>query len=94
MKIEEFTVTNTKGIHVRPASLLSRTAAYYDAETFIEKDGKSVSVKEVMAILTLESSYGSTIRITVDGEEENEAMDAIRELIEDGFREAYEDDLD
>jgi phosphocarrier protein HPr len=78
-------VTNKKGIHARPASLLARTASQFDAEVLIELGEQVVSGKDVLGILSLEALCGSKIRLMVSGPDAKEAGGELEELIKTGF---------
>ena len=53
----------------------------------VAKDGEEVNAKSIMGLLMLAAPLGSVISVTVAGEDADEAMKAIGELINDGFGE-------
>lgn len=83
----EVTVRNRAGLHTRPASMLVRTAAQFDAEVFLRRDNYEINGKSVIGVMTLAAEQGSTLTLVVEGEDEDEATEAIVELFEDGFGE-------
>jgi phosphocarrier protein len=77
----EFEVRNQYGIHARPAALLVKAASRFDADITVEKDGNSVSGKSIMGLMSLEAGRGAILRITVEGEDCEEALDHLEDLI-------------
>lgn len=83
----EVTVRNRAGLHTRPASMLVRTASQFESEIFLRRDNYEINGKSVIGVMTLAAEQGATLDLIVDGEDENEAAEAIAELFEDGFGE-------
>lgn len=84
---KEFAIVNKLGLHARASALFVKTASRYDSEVKLAKEGVEVNGKSIMGIMMLAASKGSTVRLTVSGSDEEEAMQAIGELIENGFGE-------
>jgi phosphocarrier protein len=84
---DELTITNTLGLHLRPAQQLVQTVLNFACEVFISKDGQRVNAKSIMGLLTLAAARGTRLSITCDGDDAEEAFKAIRALIESGFGE-------
>lgn len=85
---KKFEVLNEFGIHARPAALLVKTACDFDSDIIIENKGSEVSAKSIMGLLTLEGYQGTVLKITTEGDDAAEAMDAIEQLFVNKF---YED---
>jgi len=85
----ELKVENSQGVHARPSCLIVKTAMKYKSKITLEKDSNVVDAKSMMSILTLFAVYESKIKLTVEGEDEQEAADAIEKLFKDKFSEAY-----
>ncbi|ACI18056.1 MAG TPA: HPr family phosphocarrier protein [Coprothermobacter proteolyticus] len=83
----EVILTNPTGLHARPASLLVQTAAKFKSNITLEKEGRSVSAKSIMGVLSLGADKGSRIKISVEGEDAEEALKALLDLIHDNFGE-------
>jgi len=83
----EVILTNPTGLHARPASLLVQTAAKFKSSITLEKEGRSVSAKSIMGVLSLGADKGSRIKISVEGEDAEEALKALLDLIHDNFGE-------
>lgn len=80
-------VKNKSGLHARPAAVFVQTAARYKSAISIEKDTKKANAKSIMSLLSIGVSKGSNIRITADGEDEKQAVEALIALISSGFGE-------
>jgi phosphocarrier protein len=86
-EVREFKILNRYGIHARPAALFAKTAARFDADIFVEKDGSRVSGKSIMGLMTLEASHGSVVRVIATGHDAAELINAIGDLIAQKFDE-------
>jgi len=89
MKAAERTVTirNKLGLHVRPASLFVERASKFKSDIYIIKDGERVNGKSIMGVLSLAAEQGSDLTIRAEGEDCEEAVEALSELVEEGFNE-------
>ncbi|MCX7590011.1 MAG: HPr family phosphocarrier protein [Kiritimatiellae bacterium] len=83
----EVKILNQYGIHARPAALFVKTASRFNADVYVEKDDNRVSGKSIMGLMTLEASRGTVLTITAEGEDAEEALDALVELVESKFGE-------
>lgn len=77
MKQFEYTVTEPVGIHARPAGLLTKEAKKYKSTITLTKDGKSVNVLKLMALMGLGVKCGDTVSVTVEGEDEETVAPAM-----------------
>ena len=82
---KEITLVNTYGLHVRPAGLFAKTASMFDATIFVEKDGNVVSGKSIMALMTLEATCGTKLKIIAEGPQAEQALAELTALIERKF---------
>lgn len=80
-------VSNQLGLHARAAALFVKTANRYSADVLIQKGQKKVNGKSIMGLLTLAAGRGSEIVVTTSGEDSEEAMNSILELVESKFGE-------
>lgn len=87
MPTREFTVTNKLGIHARPAAQFVKTASRFSCEIQVEKDDEQADGKSIMGLMMLAAGHGSVLTITADGEDAEEALKALGELIERDFEE-------
>jgi len=79
--VREFTLLNKYGMHVRPAGLFAKTASRYDADVEVERDGNSVSGKSIMALMTLEATCGTVLKVTASGPQAKEVLDELEALV-------------
>ena len=77
----EFTLLNRYGMLVRPAGLFAKIASRYDANVEVEKDGNAVSGKSIMALMTLEATCGSVLKVTAEGPQAEEVLDELAALV-------------
>ena len=77
----EMTLVNKYGMHVRPAGLFVKMASRYDADVEVEKDGTVVSGKSIMALMTLEATCGTVLKVTASGPQAKEALDNLEDLV-------------
>lgn len=82
---KEFELINKYGMHVRPAGALAKLCQKYQSDVTVEKEGRSVSGKSVLGLMTLEAPYGTRLKVTVDGPDAEELIEAIGELIDNRF---------
>lgn len=83
----DFTLINRLGLHARAAARLVQTANRFKADLTVTKDGEEVNGKSIMGLLLLAAPMGSLLRVTLTGEDAEAALQAIGELINDGFGE-------
>ena len=81
----EVTITNSTGLHARPATFFIQKANTYRSSVWVVKDDRKVSAKSLLGVLSIGIAKGMTITIAADGEDEKEAIDGLVELIETGF---------
>ncbi len=87
MQKADFTIVNRLGLHARAAAQLVQTANRFRSDITVAKDDEEVNGKSIMGILMLAAPKGSQITVTTNGEDEQSAMEAIGQLITDGFGE-------
>lgn len=83
----EFEIVNRLGLHARAAAQLVQTSNRFLSDVTVAKDGEEVNGKSIMGLLMLAAPQGSLIKVTVAGEDAEEAMKTIGTLINDGFGE-------
>jgi phosphocarrier protein len=87
MQSRRFVIKNRLGLHARAAAQLVQTANQFSSEVTLVKEDIEVNGKSIMGILLLAAPKGTGISLSVDGPDEEQAMQAIAALIEDGFGE-------
>ncbi len=84
---QQFTIINELGMHARAATRFVQVANRYHADVDVEKDGQTVNGKSIMGVLMLVAAQGSVIRVRARGDDAEEAMAALAELINSKFGE-------
>lgn len=82
------TIINKLGLHARAATKLVQLANQFDAEITLTQADNSAPANSVLALMMLESGQGKTVDILCEGEDAQQAMDAITALIENKFDES------
>ncbi|HRP26172.1 MAG TPA: HPr family phosphocarrier protein [Thauera sp.] len=83
----EADIINKLGLHARASAKLTQLASGYPCEVWLERNGRRVNAKSIMGVMMLAAAKGSTITIDTQGEQEDEALKAIQDLIADRFGE-------
>ncbi|MDU0459853.1 MAG: HPr family phosphocarrier protein [Geobacteraceae bacterium] len=83
----EFLIVNKLGLHARASALFVKTASRFTSEVKLAREGVEVNGKSIMGIMMLAASKGSTVRLTVYGADQVDAMNTLSELITNGFGE-------
>ncbi len=86
MKTCKVKILNRAGIHARPASLLVEVAQKYESSIWLEKETITINAKSIMNILTLGATYKSELVLRAEGEDEEEAVNAIAALFDNKFK--------
>lgn len=74
-------IRNKLGLHARPASLFVAEALKYKSQIFISKDEEKLNGKSIMGILMLAAGKGSKITVEAIGDDAEEALDGIEDLV-------------
>ena len=85
MITREVSITNKVGLHARPATFFIQKANTYRSGIWVVKDDRKVSAKSLLGVLSIGIAKGMTITIVADGDDEQNAIDGLVELIETGF---------
>ena len=80
-------IINKLGLHARASAKLTQLASSFACEVWLERNGRRVNAKSIMGVMMLAAAKGSTITIDTQGEQEDEALQAIQDLVADRFGE-------
>jgi phosphocarrier protein HPr len=83
----EVQIVNRAGMHARPAAEFVKVAGRFTASIRVEKDGLEVNGKSIMGVLMLAAEHGSLLRLTAEGHDAHDAVDALSDLVGRGFEE-------
>jgi phosphocarrier protein len=87
MREVTLTIRNKVGLHARPAALFVQTASQFKSSVLAIKDGREVNAKSILSVLTLGAEQGAVVTVRAEGEDEVEAVEALKELVENNFGE-------
>ena len=82
-----FTILNDKGLHARASARFVEVVEKFDSEVLVEKDGLEASGSSIMGLLMLAASKGTSIKVTLNGNDAEELVLALEELINSKFGE-------
>jgi phosphocarrier protein len=80
-------IINKLGLHARASAKLTQLASSFPCEVWLERNGRRVNAKSIMGVMMLAAAKGSTITIDTEGEQADEALLAIQDLVADRFGE-------
>ena len=83
----DFLVSNSLGIHARPAAKFVETANRFVCDIFVEKDGEKVNGKSIMGLMMLAAGPGSKLTIYAEGNDASQALAELETLIKRKFDE-------
>jgi phosphocarrier protein HPr len=84
---KEITIKNKLGLHARAAVKFVNLANRFSSEVKIIKDGNEIDGKSILGILTLAATQGSGIHLRASGKDEESALKALMDLINNKFDE-------
>jgi phosphocarrier protein HPr len=82
------TVTNSHGIHARPAAEIVKTAARFEADITLVRDDLEVNGKSIMGVMMLAAECGAGVLVRADGADADLAIEALAALIASNFGES------
>lgn len=88
MQRQEVEIINKLGLHARASAKLTQTAAQFQSEVWLARNGRRVNAKSIMGVMMLAAAKGSKVDVETEGPDEADAMTAILQLIADKFGEA------
>ena len=81
MITKEITITNSSGLHARPAALWVQMASRYKSSIKIKYNNSEVNGKSILGLLSLGLASGSQFQLIVDGEDEQDATENLETLV-------------
>lgn len=77
MLSREITIGKSSVTEARPAAMLVQVASKYSSSVYVEQEEKKVNAKSIMGVMTLGFVPGENVKVVVDGEDEQEALEGI-----------------
>ena len=86
---DKIKISNRLGLHARAAAQLVRLASSFKSKIKLERTDSMIvaDAKSILSVLTLAASKGVELKIEVEGDDETEALRAIKNIFEQGFGE-------
>lgn len=78
---ETVTIVNKTGLHARPASEFVKASKDFKCDIFLEKESKKLNGKSILGLLALGLNQGTQVDIIADGEDEQQALTTLVELV-------------
>ena len=80
-------ISNKLGLHARASAKLTKLASSFKCEVFMTRNSRRVNAKSIMGIMMLAAGMGSEVELETEGQDEQQASDAIAVLVNDKFGE-------
>ena len=80
------TIKNSVGLHARPATFFIQKANSYKCSIWVEREDCRVNAKSLLGVLSLGIVKGTTITLIADGNDENEAVSGLADLVDSEFQ--------
>lgn len=80
-------ITNKVGLHLRPAGLLVQTAARFQSKIKVLFAGKTANAKSIMGVMKLGVSMDDSIVVQAEGDDAQQAIAALTDLVRRNFDE-------
>jgi phosphocarrier protein len=81
------TISNKLGLHARASAKLTKLAGSFPCEVWLARGDRRVNAKSIMGVMMLAAGIGVTIDLETNGDQEQQAMDALVALMNDKFGE-------
>ena len=81
------TVVNRKGLHARASAKFVTLASQFKSDVTLGRNGQHANGKSIMGIMMLAAGKGTQVELMVDGDDEDQALAALIELIASRFGE-------
>jgi len=81
------TISNKLGLHARASAKLTKLAGSFPCEIWMTKGERRVNAKSIMGVMMLAAGMGSEVVLDTEGDQAQEAMEAMLAMIADNFGE-------
>lgn len=85
MRRGEVVIVNRLGLHARPSAALTQAASRFQSEVWLSRGPRRVNGKSIMGVMMLAAEEGSTIRVRTIGRDAEQALAALRGLVDGKF---------
>lgn len=80
-------IINERGLHARASAKFVKLAGNFQSHIQVTRDEQTVDALSIMGLMMLAAGPGSIIEISCDGPDADEALDALKRLVERRFDE-------
>ncbi|MBQ7975544.1 MAG: HPr family phosphocarrier protein [Clostridia bacterium] len=80
-----YTIKDEIGIHARPAGVLSKLAKSFESKITVSKDGRSVDVAKLIALMGMGIKCGDTVTVSAEGADEIEAIERLKKFMSENL---------
>ena len=87
MKKKDLLIENKLGLHARAAAQIVKAASGFRSKILLSKDGVEVDGKSIMGIMMMAAARGTTVLVTAEGDDEEQALAGMEKLFKDKFGE-------
>lgn len=81
------TIQNKLGLHTRAAAKLVDTAKHYESRIELAFRDRMINCKSIMGVITLGAQKDNILELIIEGNDEQDALKAIQELVDNKFGE-------
>ena len=88
MRQQEVEIVNKLGLHARASAKLTQLAGQHQCEVWLSRSGRRVNAKSIMGVMMLAAAKGSRVTVETSGADEEQAIQALIDLIQKRFGES------
>jgi len=81
----QLVIRNQLGLHARACAMFVKTAARFRSQVYVSRDDLEVNGKSIMGVMMLAAEEGATIKVRAEGEDEQQAVEALEALVQGKF---------
>lgn len=85
MFVKDVVVQNKVGLHARPATLFIQKANEFKSSIWVEREERRINAKSLLGVLSLGIVGGAQIKVIADGPDEEAAVNALVDLVQNAF---------
>ena len=83
----ELPIVNRRGLHARASAKFVQTVERFNSDVTVTRCGETVGGRSIMGLLTLAAAQGTTITVTAKGQDAEDCLQAIDDLLANRFGE-------
>ena len=80
-------ICNARGLHARASAKFVKLASSFESEIHVTREGTTVDARSIMGLLMLGAGIGSSVEISAEGSDADEAIAALLDLVARKFDE-------